>query len=277
MSSADFDPQIPLGAVLTNKEVAAAFKCSNNGGMRRSHTTNTLVITTSPYSLYLDRWDAGILNYCGMGQVGDQRLDGTQNRTLAESADNGVGVHLFEVLADNEYTYRGRVVLAGEPYRERQFDREGDERLVWMFPLRLADGSDLPPLSEPVLKKAEAARSRAVRRLSDEEVARRAQLAAAQPSQRTVTSTAFGRDPNVVEAAKRRARGICQLCGNPAPFTTRAGEPFLETHHIDWLAEGGEDTIANTVALCPNCHRRVHQLREASDLAILRRRARSGL
>ncbi|MFV5483444.1 HNH endonuclease [Acinetobacter towneri] len=36
--------------------------------------------------------------------------------------------------------------------------------------------------------------------------------------------------------------------------------PYLETHHIVWLARGGEDTISNTVALCPNCHKRMHLL-----------------
>ncbi|WP_296863638.1 HNH endonuclease [Thermosyntropha sp.] len=31
------------------------------------------------------------------------------------------------------------------------------------------------------------------------------------------------------------------------------GEP-----HIEWLSRGGTDTIDNTVALCPNCHRKMH-------------------
>ncbi|WP_238917318.1 HNH endonuclease [Clostridium sp. YIM B02555] len=29
-------------------------------------------------------------------------------------------------------------------------------------------------------------------------------------------------------------------------------------HHIKWLSRGGEDSIENTAALCPNCHRRMH-------------------
>ena len=44
----------------------------------------------------------------------------------------------------------------------------------------------------------------------------------------------------------------------PAPFKKRNGEPFLEVHHVMWLSEGGSDSIENTVALCPNCHRKVH-------------------
>ena len=48
------------------------------------------------------------------------------------------------------------------------------------------------------------------------------------------------------------------LCEQEAPFKNTKGEPYLETHHVVWIAKGGEDTIENTVALCPNCHRKMH-------------------
>jgi len=85
------------------------------------------------------------------------------------------------------------------------------------------------------------------------------------PKPKTVTTNAYRRDPAVAAEAKRRAKGICQLCGKPAPFTTKKDEPYLETHHIVWLSEGGEDTVKNTAALCPNCHRRVHILKDPDD------------
>lgn len=34
--------------------------------------------------------------------------------------------------------------------------------------------------------------------------------------------------------------------------------PTLEVHHLRRLADGGSDTVANAVALCPNCHREIH-------------------
>ena len=44
-----------------------------------------------------------------------------------------------------------------------------------------------------------------------------------------------------------------------APFLRiKDDTPFLEVHHIQPLAEGGKDTVKNTVALCPNCHREAH-------------------
>jgi 5-methylcytosine-specific restriction endonuclease McrA len=77
------------------------------------------------------------------------------------------------------------------------------------------------------------------------------------------------RNPYVSEYAKKRAKGICQLCGNPAPFSKADGEPYLESHHIVWLSKGGEDSPANSVALCPNCHRKMHVLNDPLDVQML--------
>ena len=69
----------------------------------------------------------------------------------------------------------------------------------------------------------------------------------------------FRRDRKVVDATLKRALGVCERCGHPAPFVRRSdGEPFLEVHHTIPLSEGGIDRIENTEALCPNCHREAH-------------------
>lgn len=73
-----------------------------------------------------------------------------------------------------------------------------------------------------------------------------------------ITSTQFNRNPYIVAYTKKMANGICHDCEQPAPFMTKKGEPFLEVHHEKPLAEGGFDTIDNTIALCPNCHRKRH-------------------
>lgn len=78
------------------------------------------------------------------------------------------------------------------------------------------------------------------------------------PQQSTVTSTVYARDPLVKAWVLENAKGVCEGCGNPAPFNTSIGEPFLEVHHMVQLADGGADIITNAVALCPNCHRRCH-------------------
>jgi 5-methylcytosine-specific restriction endonuclease McrA len=79
-----------------------------------------------------------------------------------------------------------------------------------------------------------------------------------QPSQITSTSTSFVRDVKVKAWVLERAKGICEACEVPAPFTTVDGYPYLEVHHVRKLADKGSDTPSNAVALCPNCHRRLH-------------------
>ncbi len=86
------------------------------------------------------------------------------------------------------------------------------------------------------------------------------------PEEKTVTVKQIYRDPYIAEYAKKRANGICQLCGQYAPFKDSEGKPYLESHHIIWLSRGGADSIDNTVALCPNCHKKMHVLDLQSDI-----------
>lgn len=79
----------------------------------------------------------------------------------------------------------------------------------------------------------------------------------------------YKRNPFIAEYAKLRAKGKCQLCGDDAPFIDKKGKPYLESHHIIWLSKGGLDTIDNTVALCPNCHKKMHLLNNQDDLNYL--------
>ena len=77
---------------------------------------------------------------------------------------------------------------------------------------------------------------------------------------------AYIRDHHIREYAKKRTKGICQLCEQRAPFYDWNGQPFLEVHHIKRLADGGSDSVDNTVALCPNCHRKMHFLNLEEDV-----------
>jgi len=84
-------------------------------------------------------------------------------------------------------------------------------------------------------------------------------VASAIPRQVSATVKLYVRNPDVVVETLHRANGICEACGDHAPFIRRSdGTPYLEVHHRIQLAEGGEDTLDNTMALCPNCHRRAH-------------------
>ena len=79
------------------------------------------------------------------------------------------------------------------------------------------------------------------------------------PARILVKSYYFVRNPDVVIEALSRANGVCQRCMKSAPFKRRSDDsPYLEVHHELPLAQGGQDTIENAIALCPNCHRKAH-------------------
>ena len=79
----------------------------------------------------------------------------------------------------------------------------------------------------------------------------------------------YKRDAYIAEDAKQRANGICQLCKQKAPFIDKKGKPYLECHHVIWISQGGADAIENTVALCPNCHRKMHNIASQEDVDYL--------
>lgn len=95
------------------------------------------------------------------------------------------------------------------------------------------------------------------------------------PKKSKTTSTVYDRNKFISEYAKRRAKGKCQLCIKKAPFKNKSGQPYLESHHIIWLSKGGKDTIENTVALCPNCHKKMHIINSKSDIKKLINAAKS--
>lgn len=69
----------------------------------------------------------------------------------------------------------------------------------------------------------------------------------------------FVRNQHVAAAVLLRANGTCEGCGLPAPFIRKSnGLHYLEVHHKIRLADNGDDTVENAIALCPNCHRKAH-------------------
>lgn len=95
--------------------------------------------------------------------------------------------------------------------------------------------------------------------LRDSPEKRRRRLANASKVPVAVWSVVYRRNSDVVAEALYQAQGTCRLCGANAPFSRGSdGTPYLEVHHRKTLAEGGEDTIENAIAVCPNCHRKAH-------------------
>jgi hypothetical protein len=115
------------------------------------------------------------------------------------------------------------------------------------------DGDDLKRSLRELDEQASAA-------ATDSHVERQARLASALalPGMVIVKTAVYLRNPDVVAEVLLRAAGKCERCGKPAPFIRRNGTPYLEVHHLKLLSQGGEDTVANAQAQCPNCHRESH-------------------
>lgn len=87
------------------------------------------------------------------------------------------------------------------------------------------------------------------------------------PLRRSQTVAAYDRDPMVVALRKKLSGSRCEVDGcTSLTFENDAGEQFVEVHHLIPLAQGGEDVMENTVAVCPTHHRYLHVGKGRSDL-----------
>jgi hypothetical protein len=97
--------------------------------------------------------------------------------------------------------------------------------------------------------------------LESDDTARKERLlnAPTKPQQVRLITSGFRRNPDVIVEVLKRANGKCEYCKSDAPFLrAKDNSPYLEIHHWTPLAEGGDDTIDNAGALCPNCHKKLH-------------------
>lgn len=51
----------------------------------------------------------------------------------------------------------------------------------------------------------------------------------------------------------------CECC-NSESFITASGDPYIEFHHLIPFSKLGPDYYLNLIALCPNCHRKIHYM-----------------
>jgi 5-methylcytosine-specific restriction protein A len=268
------DSILKQGQILTNDEIRKYFKCGLQGGMRRSLRTNSLIlISDHTRGIYKDRWEDNVLYYTGMGLRDDQSLNFAQNKTLLESDKSGINLFLFEVFESGKYIYQGKVKLTGSPDKEKQSDEDGNMRDVWIFPLQLIEYKNPALITEETFRQKQAISEKQAAKLSLDELRDRSERTSKKPGVRYVISKQYERNSDIAEFVKRQADGMCDLCGSDAPFKDKLGQPYLETHHIEWLSRGGEDSIKNTAAICPNCHRKIHILDSKKDKDLLREKA----
>jgi len=265
----DFQVPWKAGDTVDNNALRAVFRCSLLGTMRRSLATGSLVLIADHAKPGCeDKWIGKVFHFTGMGTVGERGIGSRQNVTLAKSKENGVRLFLFEVFYEGTYVYIGEVELMDRPYRSRQVDSEKNMRDVPVFPLQLVSHKN-PPLIKQEQPGPETVRT------PSPGTAGSPAAKAVEGSGREAGAAPAGRDA-IKEEALRQADGLCQLCGLPAPFTGHDGQPYLELHHIVPPDEGGSHAAGNLVALCPNCHRKMHVLNLQADVTRLRNRVQPG-
>ena len=199
---------------------------------------------------YRDGWtDEGLFLYSGEGQHGDMAFV-RGNRALRDHVAEAKDVHLFEYVHAGHVRYIGQMVCTG--FHQRQSaDADGRMRQAIVFELSPVAGfeegaptaeGDIAPTQYPLATLRERAYA--------------AEAYAATPRERM--QIALARSATVRTYVLAHANGVCEGCGAPAPFHTASGRPYLETHHIRRLSDGGPDDPRWVAALCPNCHRRAH-------------------
>ena len=261
----DLITKLEIGKEYYNEELCAIFKCSTQGGMRRSHSTHALVLIShhdDPNNAYMDYWENDVFYYTGMGMEGPQDIDFAQNKTLKDSNSNGVIVYLFEVFCNKKYMYRGIVRLIGKPFQKEENDFAGNLRMVWKFPIKLINQN---LLDEQFIIKEQKMLGDAIQDIPDEELKKKISSVDGIARSRVTKTITYEYNLYVREYAKRRAHGRCQLCKKEAPFFVE-GKQFLKSYHLCPLSKGGLDVVNNVAALCPNCYEKLIHVHSNEDI-----------
>jgi 5-methylcytosine-specific restriction enzyme A len=231
-------------------DIHARFGGQQQGGIITPAQHSLVIIITGEEGLehgYADRYRAdGVFEYFGEGQVGDMRLR-AGNRAIAEHSSQGKDLLLFRKTSDG-LRFEGEMVCEGYQF-ERAPDRTGTERDAIVFELRALEAVVEKLETEPVPPG-----------VALEELRQLAFTAASEPSQAPSQGkrNVYQRSRDVRDYVLARAKGKCEGCGAAAPFLRPDGTPYLEPHHLRRVSDGGPDHPAHVIALCPNCHRRVH-------------------
>ena len=236
-------------------EIHDIYGGSGQGGIAPSaeHSSVFLFTATSGAQFgYSDHWDEdGMYIYCGQGQIGDMEFK-RGNRAIRDHINDSRELHLFESSKKSGFAkYLGEFACASW-HEETTPDRDGNDRIGIFFHLMPIEDLQSPSAVEPI-KEALPIDKKSLRELAYDNSLKPKGETSSEGRRRI-----YKRSKAVRDYVLARAEGLCEGCNLPAPFMRSSGEPYLEPHHTLRISDGGPDIPTAVIALCPNCHRRVH-------------------
>ena len=252
-----------LGSIYRRRDIHQLYGGQQQGGICTPAGQNYIILFTSESGEaygYRDGWsDDGLFLYTGEGQHGDMTLT-RGNRSIRDHIADGKDLHLFEYIKTGFVRYVGQMIYTGY-YEQRGPDIDGKDRRIIVFVLAPIDAFDTT-VALPDDKQEEE-----LWHYSLDELRKRATTAAsANKAPKQTHAMARSRSNAIKIYVLKRANGVCEGCGAKAPFRSTTGRPYLETHHIRRLSDGGPDDPLWVIALCPNCHREAHYGEHYDDI-----------
>jgi 5-methylcytosine-specific restriction protein A len=239
-----------IGRVYRRSDIHDKYGGQRQGGISTPRQYPLIFIFTGTVGLahgYADEWDAdGVFHYFGEGRTGHMKFSGG-NAAIRDHAENEKEIHLFEKGASKGVRYLGEVICSGYEWRTAK-DSTGDDRQAIVFQLVqprgvLGQESEVgPPPGESLAELAAAADADPTEEGGPKDGLRKT----------------YARSQALKLFVRARANGKCEGCGKAAPFLTKGRTPYLEAHHTNRLSDSGPGNRKSVIALCPNCHSRVH-------------------
>ena len=204
----------------------------------------------------------GMFKVTGHYQVSEKVRKQNHRVTLSPASTNRAGIDIDEeklsqLLPDKSgnqswSNFQRHFCLQGGSLKKELDNRQVISILKNLLP------HDIPKCKDEVERDFQQAVQDALNSPSKKRKERLAR-ASTKAEKQIVSATVFKRNPDVVAEVLLRAKGKCEACDNEAPFKRATdNSPYLEVHHKIRLADNGDDSVENAIALCPNCHREAH-------------------
>jgi hypothetical protein len=196
-----------------------------------------------------------------------RRDKGRRARGETVASCSRIGTAIFEAMGEKPSGDNMMMVGQFAYFEDREYwvlrpnIRRVLKHLAWFDHVELAPGQVPAPDGDDLSGYHLTFNEHVLFAMNDTAAARRKRLhnAPQYPSYMSINARIPIRNPDVVAEVLCRANGRCEWCRQPAPFLrAKGGMPYLEVHHRIMLTEGGSDTVENAIAICPNCHRKLH-------------------